>query len=99
MNAIQFGVFKFAKARVSVSPVFSITHISLGEEVAEVDVVVAGGAAPEDFAAGRRTTGAGKIAAELGEFEEVVAEAGWGVRVDAWSASGDARATGARAMG
>jgi len=46
-----------------------------------VDVVEAGEAAPEDFVAGWWITGACEVAAELGEFEEIVAEAGWCVRV------------------
>ncbi len=42
-----------------------------------MDVVEAGEAASEYFVAGRRIAGAGEVAAELGEFEEIVAEAGF----------------------
>ena len=42
-----------------------------------MDVVEAGEAAPEDFVAGWRITGAGEIATELRQLEEIVTEAGW----------------------
>lgn len=71
----QVELFAFASMVRSLS----ITHILFGDEVAEVDVVGAGEAAPEDLVAGRRIAGAGagEVAAKLGEFEEVMAEAGF----------------------
>jgi hypothetical protein len=56
--------------------VLSISHISFRKQVAEVEVVEAGEGAPEDLVAGRQIVGAGEVAAEISEYEEIMTEAG-----------------------